>query len=216
MTERPILMNEFSVRAILDGHKTQTRRVIKPQPQPNYAYASVKPTFLAKSKSWLFSTIHSDAIQDTWRCPYGVPGDRLWVREAWYWFPTPPTSPDDEYYVLYRATQDEDPLKRVKCKRDMDILKTCGWKPAIHMPREFSRLTLEITDIRVERVRHISAHDAICEGIVPTGYMGDPCDVADTAIDEFKMLWDDINAERGFSWESNPWVWAIAFEVVND
>jgi hypothetical protein len=146
-------------------------------------------------------------------CPYGIPGDRLWVREAWELLGGAEGYQGPRYKVRYSATPDAGHTW-IRCDRELGTLESRGVKPSIFMPREFSRITLEITDVRVERVQHISAHNAICEGVVPTGYMGDPCDVADTTKDEFRMLWDDINASRGYGWKHNPWVWVVAFEQI--
>jgi len=139
--ERPILFSAPMVRAILDGRKTQTRRVVKPQPQVT------TPT----DASW------HDAKRDMWRnlsqfardcCPYGVVGDRLAVRETWQ-------EVGDAFY--YRATDEQ---------RHASILGE--WKPSIHMPRKACRITLEITGVRVERLNEISVVDCHAEGIAPT------------------------------------------------
>jgi hypothetical protein len=166
MNERPILFSGEMVRAILEGRKTQTRRVIKPQLRINY------------------------------KCPYGQPGDRLWVRETWQCF-----KPNTEEIInpntvniralAYRATNEW----RGK------------WRPSIHMPRWASRITLEITAVRVERLQDIGEVDAMREG--------DPtCE--NTHIDWFRALWDSINAKRGYSWESNPWVWVVEFQRIRE
>ena len=112
------------------------------------------------------------------RCPYGAVGDRLWVRETW----------GLHYGVVYRATDTARP--------------SGGWKPSIHMPRKFSRILLEITDVRVERLQKITHEDAVAEGI--PNLPG--------AQAEYRILWDRINGKRkGLAWADNPWVWALAF-----
>jgi uncharacterized protein YhfF len=115
-------------------------------------------------------------------CPYGKPGDFLWVRET-FW--------EVDGYYFYRADDHED-FKR--------------WKASIHMPRKASRITLKITDIKVKRLKNISLQDIRAEGITNGNNM----------FEEFHKLWDSINAKRGYSWESDPWVWIIEFERVED
>ena len=181
MKEHPILFSAPMVKAILDGRKTQTRRVIKPQP---YITVGTQPPDWPKKYPEL--------------CPYGVVGDRLWVRETWAQLKG--SSIDDDG-LWYRADGEfpsfiEDEL--------------CKWKPSIHMFRKYSRITLEITDIRVERVHDISAMDCISEGIPRS----DRSDVADRVYEErneFNMLWDSINGKK-YPWVSNPWVWVVGFK----
>ena len=165
--ERPIIFSGEMVRAILDGRKTQTRRVIKPQ--RDYC------------------------------CLYGKPGDRLWVRETWCLG----DDLDGNEAIYFRA--DAPPGDYI-------------WSPSIHMHREASRITLEVTDVRVERVQEISADDAEAEGI-PTHvvehtfrkcYRG-AGERAAKRIEYFSRLWDNLNAKRGYGWDANPWVWVVAF-----
>lgn len=180
MKLRPILFSTAMVRALLDGRKTQTRRVIV-EPDSYGCLTGDCPHD------------HKDECAESMRgfCPYGVPGDLLWVRETFaYWSKTTaayrsggPCS-DGEVRQFYTPTR---------------------WRPAIHMPRWASRLTLRLTDVRVQRVQEITEDDAIAEGI-PRAYP--------IAKVEFQDLWDDINAERGYPWPSNPWVWALSFEVI--
>ena len=183
MTERPILMNADSVRAILEGRKTQTRRVIKPQPKPDWAYCFTGRYLSGKT---LMIPTAAYGYRDTWKCPYGAPGDILYVRETtWrnggYVATDPPSIPND------------------------------GKVPSIHMPRWASRLTLKVKKVTAARVQDISPWDCIREGLRPLDTSAAPDPRA-----RFASLWNEINAGRGFSWEVNPWVWAIAFEVVNE
>jgi hypothetical protein len=166
--ERPILFSGAMVRAILDGSKTQTRRVVKYR---DYAEDD--------------SQVHAT------ECPYGQPGDRLWVRETWSVPPGDEVEPGAR--LLYRADPADDaqwspaPLFR--------------WRPSIHMPRWASRLSLDLTGVRVEPVQDISEADAIAEGrnllVAHPGYFPD--------------TWDAINAARGYGWDANPWVWVLEF-----
>ena len=203
MRERPILFNSEMVKAILGGRKCQTRRVIKPQPVDHHwendplgrykhhlrLVECQRGQFLS---SWHSLGDHIDSSDESNQqilCPYGVPGDRLYVKETWrpksHNFPT-------GYPYEYKATavQDGAPVDE-------------PWKPSIHMPKKAARIWLEITDIRVERVQDISGDDAVAKGIKST---------PDYAIDYFASLWDSINQKRGYGWESNPWVWVVEFK----
>jgi len=218
MKERPILMNQFSVRAILDGRKTQTRRIIQPQPQNVEAFRWKLQD--DGSDAWYYSKINYSKIRDDdsfrdlrspiWEslgsgsCPYGMKGDRLWVREAWQLCAY---SNWREFSVRYMAT--ENVCAWVRCTRDLDVLKEKGFKSSIHMPREFSRVTLEITDVCVERVQDITYQDILAEGL------GEPPFVDEhEAVIAWMELWDSINAKRGLGWNENPWVWVISFRPI--
>lgn len=139
MKERPILFSGPMVRAILDGRKTQTRRIVKPQPTNDYV------TFMPLSSELVGVTKHGGPIDNRgWlHCPYGKTGDRLWVRETW--------CPDVEPYTFRYKADGGEPLER--------------WRPSIHMPRWASRITLEVVSVRVERLQDISEEDALAEGI---------------------------------------------------
>lgn len=177
MKERPILFSAPMVRAILAGTKTQTRRVAKPK-------RSIEPM--------------------TDECPYGEPGDRLWVRETWNSF--------DGWAGYYYAADyegwgigsDDDP--------DHVPDHEVRWRPSIHMPRAASRITLEITDVRVERLQDISDADLECEGLQETIDAG--IDHDGTPRDAWRALWSSINGAE--SWAANPWVWAIEFKKQED
>ncbi len=189
MADRPILFSGEMVRAILEGCKTQTRRVIKPQP------IEVERGYL----TWKQGTGHgagapvSDA--GTWfDCPYGKLGDRLWVRETWMVEQFPSNGSE---LVHYRADN---------TAANSGWTAARMWKPSIHMPRRYSRITLEITGVRVERLQDISEADMAAEGLDIAPY-GEPCA-------GFQVLWDGINAKRGYGWDTNPWVWALTFKRV--
>lgn len=216
MKEYPILLNAQMVRAILDGRKTQTRRVIKVQPpEDGYQIATLVDATWSGAKignhCWIkagpdgFADIH----EPDFSCPFGSVGDRLWVRETW-------SSDFAHHYPHDRCWYAADDDR----KRDIEVHNgTRGiwspesnafvpfkWRPSIHMPRWASRILLEITDIRVERLQGISNDDAVAEGI------GAPLDIRYAAIDGFKPLWESVYGER--SWDVNPWVWAITFKRV--
>ena len=174
--ERPILFSGPMVRAILDGRKTQTRRIVKPQPA---AAPSVN-----KAQYWV-------------GCPYGGVGTRLWVRETWRSI----SSGTREGGFDYRAN---DP--------SASGVGFTAWKPSIHMPRVASRITLEITAVRVERLKDISAEDAKAEGIsnvFDAVFLGKARSVEAAC---YATLWESINGEG--SWAVNPWVWVVEFKKV--
>lgn len=193
--ERPIIFSGPMVRAIRDGRKTQTRRIIKPHPVDVV-------TFLTRDNSPTGEyglCFHPRVVSKRMQCPYGVPGDRLWVRETWAYRYNDDGAPVSPTQYLYAATDSWDG-RRV---------------PSIHMPRCASRVLLEITDVRAQRVQEISEEDAIAEGVSCAGGIwfgaGEPREAPRAA---FAALWDSINAKRGFGWVVNPWVWAISFKVV--
>lgn len=207
MKERPILFSGPMIRAILAGKKTQTRRVIKPQPETKWVEWCIYNN--GGSHSYYdadgYSTMHLNTARDyrdEGECPYGAPGDTLWVRETWACIFGVPKSdaphPDD--VVCYRADTGE--AERI-------ITEVKGWRPSIHMPRAYSRITLEVVSVRVERLQDITEEDAIAEGVslparTTTLYDG-------MYRDAFSFLWDDINGKRGYPWSSNCWVWVVSF-----
>ena len=174
MKERPILFSGQMVRAILEGRKTQTRRMVKPQ-------AAILTDEMARGFG-----IRPPAVENApvIPCPYGQPGDRLWVRETWALHP-------ETGSLLYKA-DDAAP----------DNIK---WKPSIHMPRKHSRILLEMTSIRVERLQTISWEDALAEGTD-----NDPATT--NAVGSFAKYWDYINGAE--AWDMNPWVWVVGFKKV--
>lgn len=207
MKERPIFFSGEMVRAILDGKKTQTRRIIKEQPEVRDGMLELrtkKPT--GKPPSSIFRTNDWSLLKEWMRtieCPYGNVGDRLWVRETWGEFVRRPG------HIVYRA---DDPLALGSSNR---------WKPSIHMPRWASRITMEVTGVRVERLQDISGGDARAEGILDGGCLNcgcsEPCgcdNPSPDARDTFAYLWDSINEKSGFGWRKNPWVWVIEFKKV--
>jgi len=199
MSEHPILFSAPMVRAILDGRKTMTRRVV--------TRGVVGRKMNGNQKLWpylLDSSLRSIPVV----CPYGQPGDKLWVRETWR-----PMS--------FGFNQIHGPVVRVQFAADMAMPvmpateaqydathpdRSGLWRPSIHMPRWASRITLEVSAVRVERLQEITEDDARAEGCPKECPHGN-------ARDWFEGLWDGINAERGFGWSVNPWVWVIGFEA---
>ena len=188
MTAHPILFTGEMVRAILAGSKTQTRRIYKRRFMGEWIN---NPPGGLREKVLLTD------------CPYGVPGDLLWVRETWGAWPYAGGGVQLDS-VRYRAT--DNPPE--------DLHNAWRWRPSIHMPRELSRLTLRIINVRVERVQDISESDALEEGIEQINEAPVPGHFDYRAREKFSGLWDSINEKRGYSWESNPWVWVIDWDKV--
>lgn len=196
--ERPILFNAEMVKAILDGRKTQTRRIVKPQPE--------------LGKPWKHGWIVDPEIMDipVAFCPYGQRSDSLWVRETFFYEWPHDYPPDDmrDCRIVYRATEPDYIDGEMR-----EANPAYRWSPSIHMPRWASRLTLENTGVRVEQVQDISRNDVIAEGIGQyTFAMGVLADDPPDPRWKFIELWDSINAKRGFGWDVNLWVWVIKFE----
>jgi hypothetical protein len=195
--ERPILFSGEMVRAILDGNKIQTRRVIVPQPPSLTEGVIFNPSAFAPDYGWYFRPYGGHA-----KCPYGQPGDRLWVRETWCNIMKDGLRPE----IHYKADAERPYIE------DYDPSEW-KWRPSIHMPRCASRINLLITNIRVERVQDISEEDAKAEGVVPTiseALWNDPI-FTHLYRWPFALLWDAINEKRGYGWDVNPFVWVIEF-----
>jgi hypothetical protein len=218
MKERPILFSGEMVKAILEGRKTQTRRIAKNITCDPY------------DGRWRIGTKYSGFIYDNDKrlknaaasskyAPYRC-GDVLWVRETWshtgngVWTVSDARMSCFDGKVVYRADEDT---------------PGSGWFPSIHMPKEFSRITLEVTDVRVERLQDITDGDAEAEGTVnglhdfdclnpyfpdPAGYCASGCG-SKSYKQVFQRLWDSVNgSDPKKAWEANPWVWVIGFAVV--
>lgn len=211
MKERGIIFNSEMVRAILDGRKTQTRRIVK-NVMPDNGMWLKKPT---KTRSG--TTTHVLDAPKYNLCPLGKTGDHLWVRETW--MPDAPrdgTWGDVEFYGCKDSQLSMMPERFRKSeycihRASWDGDELVGWTPSIHMPRWASRITLEITDVRVERLNDISNDDAKSEGCW-YGRGGGVPDKAITPSDQFPTLWEEIYGDG--SWSSNPWVWVIEFKKV--
>ena len=250
MKERPIIFDAESVRAILEGRKTQTRRVVKPQPYFNTLCGG--HWYWSGTNRWnsisvgcptikeLVSNMLQQVVCLAWpnsRCPYGQLGDRLWVRETWqlvkeqgYTYETDYGPESDSYWTLKEDRQVKQTdlgewLIDYRADSKEYVLCDMVWRSPIHMPRWASRTILEVTDVRVERIQDISFNDAIAEGcsvehhhdeippicdsdgmLLAKGYIGPKA--------WFLNRWDALNAKRGFSWPSNPWVWVVEFKLV--
>jgi hypothetical protein len=227
MKERPIIFSSEMVRAILDGRKTQTRRPIKPQ--PTFKYPGNYKRGMVYHHGYngnIIGTVGFGLACEQWDFSfslYGIPGDRLWVRETGWQRPQyiPGKWLRDGADTWPEYIYDADGIDL----DDIEDLKDYGWKrsPSIHMPRWASRITLEIEDVRVERVQEISEEDARAEGIaknpVQEGTWIDYPQGTSAAgwkypTKSFRSLWNSIYAKKGFGWDVNPWVWAITFKRV--
>lgn len=185
MRERPILFNDAMVRSILSGSKRQTRRPVK-----------LGAEAMAYVNSFR-SPITRDSRVMSW-CPFGAAGDRLWVRECFAQF-------DGRYSVVplaYRADRDGAESREGFWK----------WTPSIHMPRWASRLTLRVTDVRVERVQDITETDARAEGVTPVPFCRAGRGDGFEHVESFEETWHEVYGPE--SWTANPWVWVVSFDRV--
>lgn len=222
MKERPIIFNTTMVKAIIEGRKTQSRRLVKPQPKPfggsaggywwrcNYVQSMVRVEEELQNPCELYEGFIDEVN------PFGKKGDRLWVRETFGMKIRNIGGTPHESYV-YKA----DKPNAIACYDCNGVSYPVRWKPSIHMPRSAARILLEITKIRIERINQISSQDAVQEGlrklpasgryVVNQGdqYFGaassNPCEV-------FKWLWESIYGSN--SWDLNPWVWVVEFNVI--
>lgn len=195
--EKPILFSGPMVRAILAGRKTVTRRVYKPRRPPPYEDVD-------EGDDGAPRPFEMDEYGDYHhrRSPFGEPGDRLWVREAW----------------CNLALEGHAPVYAYRADGELTLPPGVQWKPSIHMPRAASRLTLEVKSVRIERLQDITEQDALSEGVEANPYY-----MADGTVDDmmsiparanFASLWDSIDGKK-HPWTSNPWVWVVSFEVAN-
>jgi len=219
MKEIPILFSGQMVRAILEGRKTQTRRVVKGLPEHAFEIGYWDQMGAPhRAKSGLYW--HQPAEQGTsfstkmMPCPYGQPGDRLWVRETWW---------HQKGLYLEQAGFEGGTIGRLedgnggRFNSNKDFIpanhgKLWRKRPSIHMPRWASRITLEVTEVRVQRLQEISGNDAEAEGI---SFDGNASPESYDPRDQFQNLWDSINGKRpGCAWKDNPWIWAVSFKKV--
>lgn len=248
MKERPILFSGEMVRAILDGRKTQTRRIVKPQPDDclglselHRLYPASYPNHWAESGASVFQLRDGDAR--SWKCPYGQPGDLIWVRES-FWqssrypftMPCGEASPQEMNWGSRIHYASDGKPENTPNRHYPNGLKggyisapdpDAVWfvRPSIHMPRWASRLTLEIVSVRVERLQDISEEDAKTEGAECLIF--DNCTDLDRELldmpsmengvpyrNGFALLWQSINGPG--SWDANPWVWVIEYRAINE
>lgn len=229
MTERGMIFNAEMVRAILDGRKTQTRRIMKVQPESNQLGLLLITDSTRHSDIGKYHWAESNATGNHVRsklfsCPFGAVGDQIWVRETFQ-------GPLFDYELMDEYLEDSSKFEKPEfCQyaadgghrpeyQDADDNLRHGWRPSIHMPRWASRILLEITDVRVDRLNAISEEDARAEGIIDGGCLNcgepEPCGCANPepdATDAFAYLWQSIYGQE--NWNANPWVWVIEFKRV--
>lgn len=242
MADRPIIFSSADVRATLDGRKTMFRRVIAFPRRGAFVLVEMQDGSL-----WPYqsddgeSALCSDGDEHPMVCPFGAPGDTLWVRETWVHYQTVnhrrradggSLSEVSDGLAGYRADgydtiNDFRTHIRLVSDADFESIQVNGdrWRSPIHMPRWASRLTLRLTDVRVERLQEISEEDAIAEGMTCwvcsgpiNGTSENDCACFHTkanAIPSFQVGWDSINGKRA-PWSSNPWVWVVSFERVKE
>ncbi|HBP0509988.1 TPA: hypothetical protein L5Q36_001511 [Pseudomonas aeruginosa] len=219
--ERPILFSGPMVLAILEGRKTVTRRVVKDTGL--YAIdAAIHGGEVAQREREALST----------SCPYGQPGDRLWVRESWWqagdWQSTYPEDDTGAWFGSKRIVYSADGAPpnepnhhypnglRNGAYSAAEPNKIWRHRPSIHMPRWASRILLEITSVRIERLQDISEKQALAEGVELEGegvcWAGAAGTASDSPVESFRLLWELINGAG--SWNANPWVWAVEFKRV--
>lgn len=208
MTDRPIIFSGSMVQALLDGRKSQTRRILKPQPEDTRAkgkriikvadYSTGSPK---QGQAYYWKENGCWNSSESFKIPFAV-GDRLYVREAFAFVGT-----CDPQWLLHRVSY-KDCCDQHGFDKPYPPESEVTWKPSIHMPRTASRLTLIVTDVRVERAQDISEVDAIREGVTLIEESGE------CPVKAFQHLWDSLNGERdGASWADNPWVAAVSFDV---
>lgn len=231
MKERPILFSTKMVQAILDGRKTMTRRIVKPQPDNDGLWDDDKfPRSINSTlKNWNGST--EDGESREWKCPYGQPGDRLFVKETHYryghWAKNGLTKTGKQKWVFVpihsEVLYEDNKPSSFKKSRSKDSPELNFWykRSSLFMSRYASRITLEIVNVRVERLQDISQDDARKEGVCcsmsPIGacymdYQSNQYNAMTTPKHSFRSLWQSINGKD--SWEKNPWVWVVKFKRV--
>lgn len=210
MKSTGLLFKGPMVRAILDGRKTQTRRIVKPQPPSAATHAGV---FLGGNHDGQWSWMDGDPRDfETWgmvdapdfRCPYGVPGDEIWVRETWRarekYDRKPNAGPNPGSKICYEAD--------APFEEGLDVGRK---RSALFLPRWATRIVRTLTDVRIERVQGISAEDALAEGVDGVTIEGRAYTIGAKSdlILGYQQLWDSINLARGFGWDSNPFVYVL-------
>ncbi len=225
MKETPILYSTHMVQAIMDDLKTKTRRVIKPQPEGTSLDDTLNGKWLKKSFGGLLLPQIKDLPME---CPYGQPGDILWVRETTYlygkWEEDGTTETGKPKYTFvwdksmpaYYEASGPKPNDIKTKKSDVGYFK----RPSIFMPKEVCRLRLQVKGVRVERLQDITVEDVIAEGLPADNEIRNPDHETHESIKNwnlayaqflYKKLWDGLNTKRGYGWETNPWVWVISF-----
>lgn len=220
MKERPILFSAPMVRAILEGRKTMTRRALKHQPHKAAMLREVifpPETVKLSCKQPADSTYAGFDLSGKgtsslayYKCPYGTIGDRLWVKETFCIGRVVSGEDDQDGWWVEQTINDKDVLPKEAMIAEGIGIEDVKWKPSIFMPRSASRITLEITGVRVERLQQITKEDIWDEGVTESEVVGDEREAYESWHRPFIRLWDSIN-KKTHPWESNPWVWVVEF-----
>lgn len=244
MKEYPILFNAAMVKALLSKGKTQTRRPVIPRTPPTVIPQSMDPWYISGELQryddgrplWAGYHPKYPTGYKWFACDYGQPGDRLWVRETWGRVEPYPDASDSLEMPEVDPSHNEKILaywrKRICYRADNGVEPDptpedaekghCRgkWRPSIHMPRWASRITLEVTDVTVERLQDIDEADSDAEGVAVSHYYCDEGTNVDPTpvhrcnpIAAFQELWNETYTRRGLGWDVNPWVWAVSFKV---
>jgi hypothetical protein len=198
--DRPILFSGAMVRALQEGRKTQTRRIVSARKRMGYPHEEIKSACLAN-----FTTDYD--LTFDWACPWGKPEDRLWVRETFFDvrpYKSAPLFAGVDSDFIYRADYEYR-------EASMSVIGDHPWCPSIHMRREFCRIVLEIVDVRVERVQETTLGDICAEGLAGSIYDFKP---VTEGLKAWRRLWASTYGEA--SWDANPWVWVIEFKRVEE
>ena len=243
MPEHPIVFNGDMTKAILDGRKTQTRRIIKLQPPNEYHYDEENVGMILKKQPakwdgkeyWRYGAkwgSQPNCNQPFPKCLYGEAGDRLWVRETWDFRPMGGACAKNRIAIVGYKT--DGATKSVCVPEDCNPKIHKKWRSPIHMFQWATRIWLEITGIRVEMLQDISEEDAKAEGVKDLGRFGVygyeiyadttkaklrnlRCGtICKTARRSFHSLWDSLNAKRGYGWDKNPWVRVTEFKRLQE
>lgn len=200
-TERGIIFTGPSIRAILAGKKTQTRRVVRWKPREeglNLGFSGLDPGFYCSDVEATGWVLRSRDGRGTWNdrtyplhCPFGRTGGRLWVRESWV---------DCGGYYRFPSTDDVNDVRKIRSPRTL--------------PKSISRIALDLLQVRVERLNEITEEDAIAEGVDYISVADVPRQATWSRRTDFAHLWDKINSKRGYPWKSNPFVWVLTFRKV--
>lgn len=207
MSDKPIIFSAPMVRATLDGRKTQTRRIIPFNRHPEHTTLMNHPQWAGPHETcWMDQ---SDPVGGGYVIRRGYPvGTRLWVKEAWwrpvdFFYPRGPWKRGGTTFVRYAVDDAHTAINMDRAQYDQIMRMKPGKKSSLHMPRWASRITLEVTDVRVQRLQEISEEDAIAEGVTSGGAL---------ALPLFEAIWKKINGPG--SWAANPWVWAYTFRRI--
>lgn len=209
---KPILFSTEMIKALMNGTKTQTRRVAK---VPETAYC----------KQGGLVWYDPEQNQETKRCPRYQPGDILWVRETWAqsnrsMWPDSILYQSGDIWTLYKAGfalyYDRHEVCKLHNEREYPSGKQITWRPSIFMPRAVARIFLRVTGVRAERVQDISEDDARAEGISENEILSLGCTPNDPYRCAYSGLWDSINFKRGYGWDTNPWCWVYDFEQIDE